>query len=161
MPKKMKFSNWLFIWGLTFFLLSPGLDAQYFGRNKVQYQKFDFRIIKTKHFDVYYYPEFKLVAEDSARMALLTGKVIEHETGIANVADPLAGSYYVEALTRDMEKAIEFYRDVLGMKLSHRVKAPWNKGEFAVLKSKEGGPNLELNWYADDCASSFTNSRRS
>jgi methylmalonyl-CoA mutase N-terminal domain/subunit len=47
--------------------------------------------------------------EDSARMALLTGKVIEHETGIANVADPLAGSYYVEALTRDMEKAIWDY----------------------------------------------------
>ncbi len=58
--------------------------------------------------------------------------------------------HYTGIRVRDMEKAIEFYRDVLGMKLSHRVKAPWNKGEFAVLKSKEGGPNLELNWYADD-----------
>ncbi|OGD20422.1 MAG: hypothetical protein A2W03_01750 [Candidatus Aminicenantes bacterium RBG_16_63_16] len=43
--------------------------AQYFGRNKVQYQKFNFRIIKTKHFDVYFYPEFRAVAEQSARMA--------------------------------------------------------------------------------------------
>jgi len=69
MPKRIRFSTWLFISGLAVFLLSPALDAQYFGRNKVQYQKFDFRIIKTKHFDVYYYPEFKGVAEESARLA--------------------------------------------------------------------------------------------
>jgi Tol biopolymer transport system component len=50
-------------------LLAPPLEAQYFGRNKVQYDRFDFRIIKTKHFDVFYYPEFKDVAEESARMA--------------------------------------------------------------------------------------------
>ncbi len=43
--------------------------AQYFGRNKVQYEKHDFRIIKTKNFDVYFYPEFRAVAEQSARMA--------------------------------------------------------------------------------------------
>lgn len=52
---------------------------------------------------------FSAPTEESARVALLTGKVIEHETGIANVADPLAGSYYVEALTRDMERAIWDY----------------------------------------------------
>lgn len=52
-----------------FALLAPEATAQYFGRNKVQYQKFNFRIIKTKHFDVYFYPEFKAVAEQSARMA--------------------------------------------------------------------------------------------
>jgi Tol biopolymer transport system component len=66
---KLRFSTWLFISTLAVFLLSPGLEAQYFGRNKVQYQKFDFRIIKTKHFDVYYYPEFRAVAEESARLA--------------------------------------------------------------------------------------------
>ncbi len=52
-----------------FALTAPEASAQYFGRNKVQYQKFNFRIIKTKHFDVYFYPEFKAVAEESARMA--------------------------------------------------------------------------------------------
>src|SRR5258706_15492598 len=36
-------------------LPSP-LAAQYFGRNKVQYGRFDFKIIQTEHFDVYYYP---------------------------------------------------------------------------------------------------------
>jgi len=50
-------------------ILSRPLEAQYFGRNKVQYQKFDYKIIKTQHFDVYFYPEFRSVAEESARMA--------------------------------------------------------------------------------------------
>jgi len=47
--------------------------------------------------------------EQSARIALLSGKVLEHETGIADVTDPLGGSYYVEHLTREMEKAIWAY----------------------------------------------------
>ena len=54
---------------LALVVLTPRAGAQYFGRNKVQYRKFDFKIIKTKHFDVYFYPEFKGVAEDSARIA--------------------------------------------------------------------------------------------
>jgi hypothetical protein len=29
------------------------LQAQYFGRNKVQYRPFDFQVIRTEHFDVY------------------------------------------------------------------------------------------------------------
>ncbi|MFC1944079.1 methylmalonyl-CoA mutase family protein [Chloroflexota bacterium] len=47
--------------------------------------------------------------EHSARIALLSGKVLEHETGVGEVADPLGGSYYVERLTREMEKAIWDY----------------------------------------------------
>ena len=43
--------------------------AQYFGRNKVQYDKFDFKIMKTQHFDVYFYPEMEESANLSARMA--------------------------------------------------------------------------------------------
>ena len=31
------------------------LMAQYFGQNKVQYTKFDFHVLETEHFDVYYY----------------------------------------------------------------------------------------------------------
>ena len=31
-------------------------SAQYFGQNQVQYRDFDFRILKTPHFDIYYYP---------------------------------------------------------------------------------------------------------
>ncbi len=52
---------------------------------------------------------FSAPTEESARIALLTGQVIEHETGIVSVADPLSGSYYVEYLTGEMEKAIWDY----------------------------------------------------
>ncbi len=45
------------------------LAAQYFGQNKVQYRTFDFRIIQTEHFDVYYYPAERVAALDAARMA--------------------------------------------------------------------------------------------
>src|SRR2546430_5317625 len=45
------------------------LVAQYFGQNKVQYQAFDFRIIQTEHFEIYYYPAERTAALDAARMA--------------------------------------------------------------------------------------------
>ena len=44
-------------------------SAQYFGRNKVQYEKFDFRILRTPHFDLYFYPAESLVTNDAGRMA--------------------------------------------------------------------------------------------
>ena len=43
--------------------------AQYFGRNKVQYEKFDFRIERTPHFDLYFYPAESLVTHDAGRLA--------------------------------------------------------------------------------------------
>src|SRR6266700_34443 len=53
---------------LALFGAAP-LAAQYFGKNKVQYQAFDFKIIQTEHFDVYYYPAERTAALDAARMA--------------------------------------------------------------------------------------------
>lgn len=53
-------------------LLTPSaLQAQsgYFGRNKVQYQKFDFNVLKTEHFDIYFYPEEDEAAQMASRMA--------------------------------------------------------------------------------------------
>src|SRR3954465_4183508 len=51
-------------------LVGPGLaQAQYFGRNRVQYSSFDFKIIQTEHFDVYYYERERVAAMDAARMA--------------------------------------------------------------------------------------------
>lgn len=44
-------------------------DAQYFGRNKVRYENFDFRILETPHFDIFYYPAESVVTMDAARMA--------------------------------------------------------------------------------------------
>src|SRR6185503_20203110 len=43
------------------------LHAQYFGRNKVQYEKFDWRIIKSDHFDLYFYPAESLKVSDAGR----------------------------------------------------------------------------------------------
>lgn len=42
-------------------------EAQYFGRNKVQYEKFDWRILKTDHFDLYFYPSESLKVHDAGR----------------------------------------------------------------------------------------------
>lgn len=47
--------------------------------------------------------------EEAGRIALLTGKVLEYETGIKDVVDPLGGSYYVESLTKQMEEKIWDY----------------------------------------------------
>lgn len=49
-------------------LLPTPAGAQYFGRNKVQYKKFDFKILKTDHFDVYFYMD-RAAADRAARMA--------------------------------------------------------------------------------------------
>src|SRR3989442_12011457 len=54
-------------------LLAAGAEstaqAQYFGRNKVQYKKFQFETLTTDHFRVYFYPEEREAAGDLARMA--------------------------------------------------------------------------------------------
>src|SRR5690242_67014 len=44
-------------------------SAQYFGQNKVQYNRFDFKVLKTDHFDIYYYPEEQQAVDIAARMA--------------------------------------------------------------------------------------------
>jgi len=43
--------------------------AQYFGRNKVQYESFHFQVLRTEHFDVYFYPEEREAADQAARIA--------------------------------------------------------------------------------------------
>jgi Tol biopolymer transport system component len=51
-------------------LFGAPLGAQgYFGQNQVQYQKFDWRILRTEHFDVHYYPAEAEGAKIAARMA--------------------------------------------------------------------------------------------
>jgi methylmalonyl-CoA mutase N-terminal domain/subunit len=48
-----------------------------------------------------------LPTEKAARIALRTQQVIANETNVANVADPLGGSYFLEALTDEMERQAE------------------------------------------------------
>ena len=48
-----------------------------------------------------------LPSEKAARLALRTQQVIAEETGVTNVADPLGGSWFVEALTDELEAQAE------------------------------------------------------
>ncbi len=50
-----------------------------------------------------------LPTEESARLALRTQQVIAHESGVADTIDPLAGSYFVESLTDELERKAEEY----------------------------------------------------
>ena len=49
--------------------LPTSAQAQYFGQNKVRYKKMDFKVLKTPHFDIYYYQEEADVAAHVGRMA--------------------------------------------------------------------------------------------
>jgi len=54
-----------------------------------------------------------LPSENAVRVALRTQQILAHESGATNTIDPLAGSYYVEALTNEMEeKAMEYIQKV-------------------------------------------------
>jgi Tol biopolymer transport system component len=53
----------------TALLVPSPADAQYFGRNKVQYDSFDFKVLATEHFDIYYYESGEEVIQQAGRMA--------------------------------------------------------------------------------------------
>jgi methylmalonyl-CoA mutase N-terminal domain/subunit len=52
-----------------------------------------------------------LPTEDSVRIALRTQQIIAHESGVADTVDPLAGSYYIENLTNEIEQQVWEYLD--------------------------------------------------
>src|SRR5213594_2733968 len=49
--------------------VAPRAQAQYFGRNAVQYENFHFKILKTQHFDIYFYDREAAAAAQAGRMA--------------------------------------------------------------------------------------------
>ncbi|MFZ2112979.1 MAG: methylmalonyl-CoA mutase family protein [Solirubrobacteraceae bacterium] len=54
-----------------------------------------------------------LPTEEAVRIALRTQQMIAHESGVANTADPLGGSYFVEALTDEMEaRCYEYFSKI-------------------------------------------------
>lgn len=54
-----------------------------------------------------------LPTEDSVRIALRTQQIVAHESGVTNTIDPLAGSYYIEAKTKEIEdKAMEYIKKI-------------------------------------------------
>jgi len=50
-----------------------------------------------------------LPTENAARIALRTQQILAHESGVAQTVDPLAGSFYVESLTNEIERRAEEY----------------------------------------------------
>jgi len=64
--------------------LAPPVRGQdYFGQNKVRFESFDFKVLRTEHFDVYYYPEAEPAVAEAARMAerwyARISKALRHE----------------------------------------------------------------------------------
>ncbi len=57
---------------------------------------------------------------------------------------------YTGVRVRNLDTSIAFYRDHLGMELFSRGEISENRGAVAALRSAEGGPILELNWYEED-----------
>jgi methylmalonyl-CoA mutase N-terminal domain/subunit len=82
-----------------------------------------------------------LPTEKAARIALRTQQVIAHETNVAHVADPLGGSYFVEALTDEMERQAE----ALFAELDEM-------GDGSMLEGAIAG--IEENWFQGKIADS-------
>ena len=64
---------------------------------------------------------YAIPSEEAATLALRTQQILAHESGVANTIDPLAGSYYVEALTTEIETRAAAYLekiDAMGGMLS-------------------------------------------
>jgi methylmalonyl-CoA mutase, N-terminal domain len=55
-----------------------------------------------------------LPTENAARIALRTQQILAHESGVAQTVDPLAGSFYVESLTNEIERLAEEYLATIG-----------------------------------------------
>jgi hypothetical protein len=64
-------------------LCSTTSSAQYFGRNKVRYKDFRFQILKTEHFDIYFYPSAREGVDLGARLAerwyTRISRILEHQ----------------------------------------------------------------------------------
>ena len=90
-----------------------------------------------------------LPTEESARLALRTQQVIAYESGIPDAVDPLAGSYYVESLTDELEKsATELIKkiDTLGGAVS-AIEQEFQQNEIAnsaydFQKGLDSGENI-------------------
>jgi len=64
---------------LILIFIQPSEGQYYFGRNKVQYNKFDWHILKTVHFDIYFYPEMEEIAEMGATFAEESYRHLENQ----------------------------------------------------------------------------------
>jgi methylmalonyl-CoA mutase N-terminal domain/subunit len=72
-----------------------------------------------------------LPTENAARIALRTQQILAHESGVAQTVDPLAGSFYVESLTNEIERrADEYLATIAGFD---------SGGKYGMLRAIERG----------------------
>ncbi len=66
-------------------LLAPSASAQfyYFGRNKVEYTRFDWKVMKTEHFDIYYYEGMDTLARQGAYFAERSYGILQQKFNIS------------------------------------------------------------------------------
>jgi methylmalonyl-CoA mutase N-terminal domain/subunit len=101
-----------------------------------------------------------LPTERAARIALRTQQVIAHESGVADTADPLGGSYFVETLTNDVEqRAWQYLEKIDGMGGAVRaIEAGWIQDEihesaFRIQEGVESGDRVVVGvnrWAGED-----------
>jgi methylmalonyl-CoA mutase, N-terminal domain len=77
-----------------------------------------------------------LPTENAARIALRTQQILAHESGIAQTVDPLAGSFYVESLTNEIERRAEEYMTTIA---DFGVTANDQSGKYGMLRAIERG----------------------
>ena len=79
---KIRFSLFVIIVA-ALLAIAESANAQYFGRNKVMYEDFDFEVLNTEHFDIYFYPEEEAAVQLAAQMAerwyARLSKLLRHE----------------------------------------------------------------------------------
>ena len=101
---------------------------------------------------------FAIPSEEAIKVAVRTQQILLHETGVADVVDPLAGSYYVESLTTQIEEeALDLIRASThgrhGGRGQHRLRQPDHR---RLVVGAEGGDRVGpahivgLNDYVDD-----------
>jgi len=83
----------LYIFLLLLLPIPASSQFFYFGRNKVQYTKFDWHVLRTEHFDIYYYPEMEDLAKRGAFLAEESYQILEKKF-VHNVAHRIPLIFY-------------------------------------------------------------------
>ena len=77
-----------------------------------------------------------LPTERAARIALRTQQILAHESGVAQTVDPLAGSFYIESLTNEIERRADEYMATIA-RFGHDSKD--GGGKYGMLRAIERG----------------------
>ena len=98
----------------------------YFGRNKVQYREFDFKVLKTDHFDIYYYPEEEQAAKMASRMAerwyTRLSQLLNHQLTCTPAPHPLRERVALSPDQRHRRRARRRHRRChRGLQTTHRA----------------------------------------